>query len=674
MLQNDQEEGHFQVECRADLQSLYRERLSFKNGTSYNILPLYQMFSSTVNKSYEIESEFNSGPPPYQEFSSSGRPLGCDCLPSSTSQTIPMNSLSSQLDSEISNSQENILNNVLKLNNITNSLTNKYAKSVKLSIVLLDDVDTSETTKLRAKKLEYSQNDIVCGYVLIENISTIPIPFEIFYVSLQGSFESTEKILGLQSKEKFLEMIDLGASYDNTFNTKSEDTEVFATIDDDSLPKSIAPKRVCKRFFSFKIPNHLLENSCMHDCSAHIELPPTLGVKNVEASINYSIEAIIVGKHSMYCLFDKNRTSSTSFPDRYIVLKEITKDLRIISVDSQAFGCSSGTVSYETLQDDIDFNLNSLADLESDNQTNFKRAKPKFAYHVYNSISLLGLEVCETDSTDQKKSQKSYYQPDVANIKITCHYPIKARIGSKKTIENYVFTSPNVSYKIDYIKPPQYRQYEPVQDGLWKFDIPFKLSNQSSNSAPTIKNVTAELVSLTILSKKSPIPVEINHTMVFENGHDLTFDDIVVKPMKRKLESLRGFARRMEPHSVRMSAAVIKDLETISNLTSICVVMDVNSVKVTPIPSSKVETENENLQGVYNISVDLTKSTIKYRKQRGTAYDLFCLVPSFQSCKLARLYFLKLKLECLNGFTINFKVPIEVKKKKDYIVSDNFSN
>ncbi|CAH2355871.1 hypothetical protein CLIB1423_36S00738 [[Candida] railenensis] len=670
MSQNDQEEDYFQVECRADLQSLYTEISSVNEELSYNILPSYQMFSHTVNKSCEIEFENNSAPPSYQELTNSGRCLGCNSLPTSTSQASLINSSSSQSASEATSNQENILNNVLKLNNITNSLTNNYSKSVKLSIVLTEDEGTSEFTELRAKSIEYSQTDTICGYVLIENTSAIPIPFEIFYVSLQGAFETTDKISKSHNREKFLEMIDLSASYDNPFNVRYKDTEMLCSIDEDLLQRNIGPKRVYKRFFSFKIPNRLLEDSCIHDCSTHIELPPTLGIRNVEASINYSIEAILIGKNSMYEHFDKNNTISNNFPDRYIVLKEITKDLRIVSLDTETASYSSGTVSYESLQDEIDFNLNSLAELESDQTTNFKRANSKTAYHVINDPKpLLESHACETASMNSNKSQERCYQyenfqREVENFQIICHCPVKTRKGLKKIIEDYFFTSPNVSYKIDYIKPPQYRRHELIQDRSWKFDIPFNLTNQHFKSAPIFKNVTAELVSLTIISKVSSIPVEINHNMVFQNGNELTFDDIVVKPMRRKLEALRGFAKRMEPNTVRMSSSLIRDLETISSLTSICVVMDVNEVKLTPTSSSSTGVKNKMLQGTYNISVDLTKSAIKYRKSRGIAYDSFCLIPSFQSCKLARIYFLKLKLECSNGFAINFKVPIEVKKNK----------
>lgn len=208
---------------------------------------------------------------------------------------------------------------------------------------------------------EYTSGDIIHGYFTVQNKSTKPIKFDMFYLTLEGTTCSKIKSpFGIQKTTKrILRMVDMAASWSynhEDVNTGEDLCGFFDSIDKTSfgLPnnRTLNPGDKRKKFFAFKIPNQLLDVTCKHGNFSHSLLPPTLGFDKPSSShpdlstlkfseslgygrlsergsslwlrdnsngnlINYSINAMIVGKDTAsgrVCLMSEKKYSIRIVP------------------------------------------------------------------------------------------------------------------------------------------------------------------------------------------------------------------------------------------------------------------------------------------------------------------------------------------------------------------------
>ncbi|KAG7195280.1 uncharacterized protein KQ657_003806 [Scheffersomyces spartinae] len=152
------------------------------------------------------------------------------------------------------------------------------------------------TNELETRLKEYTSGDYVNGYIVITNTSDSPVDFGLFTVTLEGTIKATEKNPNTESHldphryskilmKKFLKMYDLNASYGYVQVPSSAGIE-YEYCDVDASDGSILgiptnrvlqPHTKYKKFFTFKFPNKLLDNVCMHSILPHILPPPSLG-------------------------------------------------------------------------------------------------------------------------------------------------------------------------------------------------------------------------------------------------------------------------------------------------------------------------------------------------------------------------------------------------------------
>ncbi|CCH59162.1 hypothetical protein TBLA_0B03210 [Henningerozyma blattae CBS 6284] len=205
---------------------------------------------------------------------------------------------------------------------------------------------------------EYTSGDIIHGYCIIENKSTQPLKFEMFYVTLEAYISVIDKQRSKRTLKRFLRMVDLSASWSYTnIILSSGATMVAGDLDhDDCLvglnnSRILEPGKRYKKFFMFKLPNQMLDSACKQDQFSHCLLPPSFGIDKYRGngqyssikintalgcghigvkgspiltndhcdenlSINYTVDARIVGK-------DK-KTS------KLIIMKEQSYNLRVI--------------------------------------------------------------------------------------------------------------------------------------------------------------------------------------------------------------------------------------------------------------------------------------------------------------------------------------------------------
>lgn len=353
----------------------------------WSILPLYHMYTSTVSESVlrHPNDDSYTKPPMYNTSHENNverrRPssrlehfenfLRQDNQSQySEVESEPRNLIASDDNSQ--DWQNTILGNIHKLDNLSNT-KNEFANAIKFSVHFTEMVGEPgvKQKELDILNYEYKQGDIINGYILIENTSGKPIPFDAFYVVFEGTFTVGSVITGddptkdkeITYKKNFLEMFDLHASWHHGFinriPTDDPDT-IIDPIDNTHLPfgdnsRHIRHDYVHKRFFTFKIPEKLLDSSCSHSLSRHSELPSTLGLTKAEkqfnlknpklsrkvrdfsfinSNISYSVSARFIGRASMYG--EKTKPSGITSRivdaggDEFLVLKDTRQNLRIV--------------------------------------------------------------------------------------------------------------------------------------------------------------------------------------------------------------------------------------------------------------------------------------------------------------------------------------------------------
>lgn len=198
---------------------------------------------------------------------------------------------------------------------------------------------------------ELTSGDIVHGYCIVENKSSQPIKFEMFYLTFEGYISTickeNDKIK--KTTKRFLRMVDLSASWSYVEEDMSTGEPVCGIVDPIdgttfglSSTRTLYPRHRCKKFFTFKIPAQLLDVTCKNEHFSHCLLPPSLGIdrytnseenKNIRVddlrgygrldtegsplltedmagnvSINYAVDGKIVGrKEDKFCIMSESR-------------------------------------------------------------------------------------------------------------------------------------------------------------------------------------------------------------------------------------------------------------------------------------------------------------------------------------------------------------------------------
>ncbi|ODV81713.1 uncharacterized protein CANTADRAFT_3792 [Suhomyces tanzawaensis NRRL Y-17324] len=294
----------------------------------FDILPSFQMFQSILRRD---DSQFNENlsvkPPVYGDTQNSSATPPSGLSPVTSNDNV-LDGISDRLnETELHNDSDGSQDYVFDDENEGHAVSprNEQAHNHNIAVTVhesghspLDNIDMlakapnspidikifvtkrvplpNSQNELETRLKEYTSGDVVNGYVVITNKSDKPVDFGLFTVSLEGTIKSTDKNLNSGPLDahkynkiivkKFLKMYDLNASYGYTQVPSSAGVEYEAyTIDPtDECQIGLPPERILKpnskykKFFTFKFPNKLLDNSCFNSLFSHLVPPPTLGL------------------------------------------------------------------------------------------------------------------------------------------------------------------------------------------------------------------------------------------------------------------------------------------------------------------------------------------------------------------------------------------------------------
>ncbi|KAI5956154.1 hypothetical protein CANMA_004584 [Candida margitis] len=606
-----------------------------------NILPSYDMFKSTISLELEPRDEnYTVDPPSYEDH---------------TMTPVMSARESENLDTEIlvedyPNNSVNVLNDTI-LSNL-DRLPKLDSDGLEVGITFTETVGQVgiKSAIIDPTAKEFKQGDFIHGYVTIKNTTKSPIKFDMVYVLFEGVSALNE--IDNSRNHNFLTMVDLFASWsyaniDRLVTDKGDPHDwcpgEIDPLDGTSLSidarRLFQPGVTYKRFFTFKVPLKLLDDTCEKSLPSHVELCPTFGLNResipaslalgsdhvrdlamVNCYISYSVSATIVGRATSFDLDVVN--------DRYIVAKRDKAPIRLIP-DSAYFDYDANTryrAFVHTIEELLCPTLNPVISQET--------LKVKQLY-------------------SQKAFEKSgYYQ---------CVQPFRKKtltgssstgliaLSSKKDWYRIKYTPPNHGFKSELTIPVEVRYSGPSQ----KVEI---------------KKVDVELVAMTIQSKSHPIPIEFTKEMLFNDQEVLSkpttsnFDSLVVTKFYNYLQKLNKAVK----NGAKIEYQIYKDVKTLASLSTKYINLTVpnafyrdnRKAKLSDIPW---EEEESDLVKKFSIGADLGKCSLKGVNRVISGLDKITLVPSFQSCYISRMYYLKVGIKT-NGANLSLSLPLRIER------------
>lgn len=699
-----------------------------------NILPSYQMFQSTISKTLSTSREdYFSDPPTYEVT-----PVTSNVsTPALSTLHSPVNELSNVtsfpfieatrdelFDEECFDIWENtILANVHHLKNLTNSKT-LIAKDLLVEIFMTEEV-VQKGMKPSFKdpsKQEYQQGDYIHGFVTIKNSSSQPIPFDMVYVVFEGMvtvYDNNGGMIDVRKPlrvEKYLNMLDLFAlwSYANIDRLVTDHGDPHDWCDNEIDPYdnallSIDAKRLFqpnvtyKRYFTFKIPDVLLDDICeYHGLPLHTLVPPTLGklrrgeagpsgdstirdLSFIDACLSYTVEARVIGRSSDFYKSDPK--------DHYVVAKESICPIRVIPYTKSEQIYNARTMNHEisifyaAFESTVREKIEEAEALLAGSTANAFLSPQASRDSSYTKLNQLYTHM-NTTFEKSSSSSKSFLEQ---NYQFVC--PLKRRtLTASKDIGFISLSTPKHEYRSTYIPPLKFRTGTvPDQNTLLTIPLDltffYRLNSLKQPSIPRIKTITAEVVALTVKSEKYPIPVEFNHEMCFRDRevykglkHSVdNFDLIVIKPNKKKLQKITHYLKHLGSDVFKVETKLYNDLRSLSFLATKYLSLPVSqlafSLDDTSTRTSNVKdieekpwSEEQAESPEYSIfskklNVHLNTKHCKPKLPHGSDnFEDFTLVPSFQLCFLARMYYIRILVHLHSGECLEIPMPLHIDK------------
>ncbi|CCG24425.1 hypothetical protein CORT_0F01980 [Candida orthopsilosis Co 90-125] len=595
---------------------------------------------------------------------------------------------------------------------------------------------------------EFKQGDMVNGYVRIRNLSSRPIPFSLFHIIFEGSLmiknaESSNNKMPLK-EWKFVQMVDSSGSW----SSKSEHSrfktaldlpaysrhqeEVVDPVDGSFLNFGVGGALRCdrsyKRFFSFKIPESLMDLQCNnHDLIQHFILPPTFGssrmgiareyglMKNrnedfsdYTESVSYAVTARFVAKNSKWENDFKKFTNSNNRSgvgsldsarrenSEYIILKEVANYIRLVPTTNplseyeRNFQMCRNVKVYNHFIKRINNWIEWGKELQLCSQVSDSLDDEIPPVDLLEGEETTGDEIGQEFTRDfnARKNSTRWFEVNYSMVKKSSLFGRNER----RSLIN--IKTPRQEYHVSYIPPARFRSGNIAKTfQSTKLDIPIYVSVENNGNLLKqmppleIKNIWVELEVFKITSEKNPIPIEFEHAFL-SNGKPTdieesfiinTIETTVVQPMKNHAKELSQMVDQLRPELFTIDKKLIGDVKTLSCL----------KVKTTKllfdnlIVNGKVYSQKEKLlisNNSYNastkklnLSLDLKNllkknevyNRVSYSGDGNNSFDRFTLLPSFQSCYFARMYDIKVSL-VVNDRVMVIKVPVVIEHRSTF--------
>ncbi|CAI5759281.1 unnamed protein product [Candida verbasci] len=670
----------------------------------FDLLPSFQMFQSILRRDdRQFSEDLRSRPPGYEENNRSTNISRIGSIDANLNEVSSrLNEINLQQEYELQNyiaddvglspvmSQSQGEPNVnqesygLSPLDIIDSLAKSINSPIDIQIYVTKDIPhLNMNNQLETRLKENTNGDFVNGYIIITNKSNKPIDFGLFTVSLEGAIKQKKynKVL----LKKYLKMYDLAASYGYTLvpNSAGIEYEPFATdLSDDcqiGLPddRTLLPNKKYKKFFTFKFPNRLLDNSCTSNLLSHLIPPPSMGVDrscfqnrgeaielnkalsygflNIrgtplltrdysfdDTSISYTIEAKFIDK--------KNSKESVSHDDinkdDYIISRSMQYFLKFVPKEIQ----HSNLKIYQELKNSITWDLICKQNDKIEKEINERLNQIELSIDELKNKNLL-----IHSQPENKKVNKIDNEPGLKSD--TCEIFGKKKLFSSHSKIGESFMSIQIPNKtIPYSSPRLLMKYNEDFSLYYKDPVDLNIelnfiTSESNTKPPLISSIDINLICWSYIAEY-PVPFEIGYDLFYNNYLDNREDTV-----------------RSNLQIIKDQVSTYIDFVNDSNLElSKGSLMYLNSMKSLGIKKDNIREyfKSTRLDPHWKVQLDKKfhwKSNINSPLTIINKNNIN-LLPSFQSCLAGRLYCLEVNVKFKgmegNDNTVKLDIPITV--------------
>lgn len=564
--------------------------------------------------------------------------------------------------------------------------------------------------------IEFCRGDTINGYVTIKNESVVPVPFSMVYVVFEGRV-SVRKPGGGDINDprhslifyKFLNMFDYNALWTPAnIELPSNDDAMVDPWDNSQLrfpnTRVFAPGITYKKLFSFLVPHKLLDCACENNnLPLHCEIIPTMGlardqflqevrrlrkgklghsqsegvdevmkhkVKDFlfpDTAVSYSVEVRVVGKASDHPLVFKDKSSN----DEFIIVNEESCFVRLIPYERLRLALDRKQVLRESklVYDDLTKRIKDVLSAGADLSAGFDFDTSELLrrHHHKKRPQLYKAKLdCHQAGLSQYPSSSEHYE-----VAVSCYK--KSLTVAPKFLGELSVRTPKTEYIGRYVMPKRFVRKNPAfpaspySTAQRTITVPIEFIYKGANPPTEFKPPSVELVVFTYRTKKYPIALEFYHDHLFQNKRlrgdqsGDNFDFHVVQPFQLYMEQISRLIKVWGPENLNISNDLIKDIKSIANLQPKYDTIKIEHAKLSPsnwtneastVPSGR-------LSRIYVSHNTLSLDLDNLKMKKGEEYTL---IPSFQSCVIGRLYYLKVTIAVPNGDPLVVKLPLSIEK------------
>lgn len=642
----------------------------------YDFLPSFHMHQSLLNRSIYDGTLFSPNEPGLPIYDNDTE---CFCVggPGDIGLARMASTPQAQTSNNVGLLQDSMLDNFCKLPVIRSALM--------VNVVLSKHPFPENKTNLQREVAtkEYTNGDYLFGYYTIHNNSSNPVKFEQVVVTLEGRSTVHNSKANKDIEKVFLRIADLSAGFcpgrlPISPHSESElyrfETDAFGYklyLPDDQI---LEPGQKYRKFFTFRFPNQLLDQSCDDEQLAHLVLPPSFGItrmdrKNIvynnrlgygrtdepgcaflmkdnapiNTSIDYAVCVRIIG-------------SNPKMQDdvRYSIVGNARHNLRFIPTGS----CERSSFDLTTMQQlDQIYKEIRLELIESKNrltgESDSIMTEPISTPTTEKSFELDTVPVL--NQLTYLEGLTSKLRPSTTSLTLleSVGNLLKKTFKEKGTVE---VSSASLSNDLSYIVPNIFRRLtlESRMDGRKvnssnsnskqsiKIDLDLKFTPLRNDiKPPAVDSITCELVIVSMVAT-APIPFTVDDTFFLSATNN--------RILQEEFGHFSNDFKALGP-TATIKKRILSNLNSILSLTVIPKILPFFKITDKEVSTWNPVMESEKI--VWN-------SKVRFNAEVNSLIDL-TLIPNFQSCYISRFYYVKVQVAFKKSGLVTLHLPLRVK-------------
>lgn len=585
-----------------------------------NILPSYQLYEATFSKAVTpAADDYDYAPPTYAAV-----------LP-------PDAGAAGDYFSPQSRWENSILANVHRMKHLA-EVAPELAALLQVEVTLTTPPDAAGVAQpYDGETREFRQRDRIHGYITVCNVLATALPFSMCLVVFEG--KATVAGWGERPLQvhKFLNMFDYTASW--TPAHFAEAPPIHAADGSRlafSAKREFAPGVAYKKFFSFTVPEQLLDSCCAtHGFAHHCHVPPLLGVDKgmflqrmrrarsahrrpplrlrdygfSDTALSYCVEARVVGRHA----------------HEFVIMSHASAPVRVVP---RTVADAADASAYRALVAEVERGLAAGRAAQSPGGALGRAQNSPRAGGPATKLSQLYQPPASVPAP--------FYCASVALKKKLLAQPAKV-------VGTVAARTPAGCYRVPYVSP-----YKQVKLPGLVVTVPVLLTcTDTKTLPPEIKAVAAEVVACTVRLRKHPIPIELTPELCI--SPDGGFDKVVAQ-----------FAAHLDEYTLLAASVPLLRMlaaETVTDLKCMAALgVKTNAFKVPAVEAVRGlgvwRKDGAGYAARMDVAVDLGSVFRDSNEQ--------CLVPSFQSCLLCRYYYLVVTVRLHTGEAVAVRASVVI--------------